>query len=145
MDFDTALKKYKKIDNEIGYLNIERFAANKEQYASIESALQNFINSKAIIIDLRNSGGRDGEAVTHLLSYFLKLKKKAVLVGQTTAGAGFMVDAFELPFGFYFVNSIFSPFDYDNGEGWQGSGVIPDFTISKVKAMDKALEIIKNK
>lgn len=76
-------------------------------------------------------------------AYHLK-NERATLVGEVTAGAGYMVDVFELPYGFYLVNSIFSPYGVGGAEGWQNQGVIPDYKVSSSEALEKVLIMIGN-
>ncbi|WP_350292551.1 S41 family peptidase [uncultured Croceitalea sp.] len=184
------------LDNNIGYITLERFVHSQTTLQNTEKAFAKVADTKAIIIDLRNSGGGDGLAVANLLSYFfeknelnvvypdldkipspkdlmlkskllekplyvltssktisagesfvyfLKNKKRATIIGEKTAGAGYRVDVFELSNGFNFVNSIYSSFDVENGEGWQGSGITPDLVTTKSKSMDLAITRILNK
>jgi C-terminal processing protease CtpA/Prc len=74
--------------------------------------------------------------------YFLKKQSRATIVGEITGG-GYRVDAFKLPYNFYFVNSIYTSFDTDKGEGWQGTGIKPDILTTSKDAFDKVLSIIK--
>ncbi|WP_299114158.1 S41 family peptidase [uncultured Winogradskyella sp.] len=190
----------KVLENNIGYIKLERFVSNLKTINDTKDAFSTLLDTKAVIIDIRYSSGGDGLAVADLLSYFfkkneliatlaelgeisypenntkidnlkskflkkplyvltssktisageafvylLKAKKRALIIGEKTAGAGFRVDAFKLSNGFYFVNSIYTSFDIENGEGWQGSGVLPDINLDKAKSLDEAISIILNK
>lgn len=76
-------------------------------------------------------------------AYFLQRQDRAILIGETTAGAGFRVDAYALPFEFYLVNSIGSGYDPGKNRGWQGTGVKPDIKTSAQDALQEALSLIK--
>lgn len=171
-EVDEDVIQSKVLENNIGYIRLNRFVDNEKVKLKTKKIFSEFNQVKAIIIDLRSSGGGDGKAMEDLLSYFtssesatyqtplyvlssrrtisageafihnLKKLKRANIIGETTAGAGYMVDAFEVAYGFYFVNSIYSPYDIENGEGWQGKGVNPDHKVSSRKALEKALKMI---
>lgn len=175
------------LENGVGYIQLERFVDSKRVIRETDRIMEELKATKAVIIDLRQSGGGDGAAVNNLLSYFfargealdqgkafqkslsmmykdkplyvltskrsisaaegfayfLQQRKRATLIGQTTAGAGYLVDAYQLPFDFYLVNSIATNFDLSKREGWQGRGVKPDIETSRGKALEKALSLIK--
>ncbi len=80
-----------------------------------------------------------GESFT----YFMKNKQRATIIGEKTAGAGFRVNVFDLPNGFYFVNSTDSSFDPDKNEGWEKKGIQPNISTKSRDALNKALSIIK--
>jgi len=187
------------LENNIGYMTLERFVNDEKTINDTKDAFSILFDTKAIIIDLRHSGGGDGLATVNLLSYFfkktelsttfpelgeiyssknnsnisnlkskflekplyvltssktisageafvyyLKKKKRAIIIGEKTAGAGFRVDAFKLSYGFYFVNSIYTSFDIKKGEGWQGSGIMPDVSVESPNALDIAISKILN-
>ena len=187
------------LENNIGYVALERFASDERTIDDTRSVFLKLLDTRAIIIDLRHSGGGDGLAVADLLSYFLKKKElsatfpewddisgsksdagttnlkskylgkplyiltssktisageafvyflkskqRALVIGEKTAGAGFGVDAFEVSNGFYFVNSIYTSFDIEKGEGWQGSGISPDIVVESRKALDVAISKIQD-
>lgn len=74
------------------------------------------------------------------LAYRVKENSRGIIVGQQTAGAGYLVDVFEVSNGFFFVNSISTSFDESNGEGWQGVGVTPNLLVPTSDALEVALE-----
>ncbi|MHA7832692.1 MAG: S41 family peptidase [Flagellimonas sp.] len=176
------------LDSNIGYLKMDRFTDNaffEDQVAETQNSLK---DAKAIVIDLRQSGGGDGKAVSNMIAYLIndkivlkdgqKIPAKnsvanrerpiyiltsdssksaaealayyaitfgfAKVVGEPTAGAGYLVDVFELPHSFFLVNSTRTSFD--KGEGWQGKGVIPDIVVKASEALDIVInEINKNR
>ncbi len=185
-------------EQNIGYIRLSRFVDNESVTSKTRKIFSTLKDTKAIIIDLRYSGGGDARAVNDLLSYFFKkeefkdlisdshdsdqinnsafenelsntfyqkplyiltskktfsageafvyfLKKqnRATIVGEVTGGGGYRVDAFKLPYDFYFVNSIYTSFDTEKGEGWQGTGIKPDIVTTSKDAFDKVLSIIK--
>ena len=74
------------------------------------------------------------------LALAMKVSGRAVLVGDTTRGAGHYGDAVELADGY----SMFIPYgdtvDPKTGEGWEGGGVTPDVAVPAKDALDYALE-----
>ncbi|MCC7001288.1 MAG: S41 family peptidase [Gemmatimonadaceae bacterium] len=182
------------LEGNVGLITVQRFVDDAATVARTRDALSQVSGTRAVIIDLRASGGGDAAAVADLLLYFftdatldasfpalsrirrseaadtheplrrrladsrlyvltssrtisaaeafayhVKQARRGTLVGEQTAGAGYRVDVFELPFGFRFVNSIASDFDADGGEGWQGRGVAPDVRTTRADALTRAL------
>ncbi|MEQ5790680.1 S41 family peptidase [Muricauda sp. NFXS6] len=175
------------LDGNIGYLKIERFTDN-DLFASKASEIQKSLgNAKAIVIDLRQSGGGDGKAVSNMIAYLINdtivlndgqkiLAKNSVanrarpiyiltsnrsksaaeamayyaksfgfakVVGERTAGAGYLVDVFDLPHTFFLVNSTRTSFD--KGEGWQGKGVEPDMPVNASEALEIVIKEVNNR
>ncbi len=163
------------IENNIGKITLERFVGEAEGLTHIEEAFQSIITADYIVIDLRYSGGGDGDAAEAILGYLLttdhkfsttfsnkevfvltsertisagesvayqlKEAKRALIIGERTAGAGYRVDVFDVGQNFFFVNSTSTSFDETKGEGWQGIGVKPDVKVDP----EIALEYVFNK
>jgi len=74
------------------------------------------------------------------LALAMKVSGRAVLVGDTTRGAGHYGDAVELADGY----SMFIPYgdtvDPKTGNGWEGGGVTPDVAVPAKDALDYVLE-----
>jgi len=103
--------------------NLSKFYANKPLY--VLTSKKTFSAAEAFV-------------------YNLKERKRALIIGETTGGGGYRVDAFKLPYKFYFVNSIYTSFNTEKGEGWQGKGIKPDHLTSSENALIKTLDMIKN-
>lgn len=175
------------LEGNIGHITLENFKDSPKAVVETERIMKELSNTKAIIIDLTQSGGGDGSATNNLLSYFfdkpsnnndvtinpkrlsnvyaskqlyvltskrsisaaeafayyLQQRGRATLIGETTAGAGYLVNAFKMPYNFYLVNPITSKFDASKGEDWQGKGVTPDIRVSANEALQKAMSLIK--
>lgn len=70
-------------------------------------------------------------------SFILQQRKRAKIVGEKTAGAGYGNKETPIGDGFVFFVSIFRQFDSRTGRGWQGVGVTPDV----VAPADRALSV----
>lgn len=85
---------------------------------------------------------RSASAAEHL-ALSLKRSGRAVLVGETTYGAGNFGGMVPLDKGFTYA--AFVPngrtFDPDTGMGWEGTGVAPDVAVPADDALAKALEL----
>jgi hypothetical protein len=85
---------------------------------------------------------RSASAAEHL-ALSLKRSGRAVLVGETTYGAGNFGGMVPLDKGFTYA--AFVPngrtFDPDTGLGWEGTGVAPDVAVAADDALVKALEL----
>ena len=154
-----------------GIITFERFVGDSSGIIQIEKVFSRVTKSNRIIIDLRSSGGGDGAAVDRILdilnreifrdkklavltssktisageslAYRVKRENKGIVIGEKTAGAGYLVNVFDVGHGFNFVNSTHTTFK--DGGGWQGTGVLPDFLISASDALEKALEKLTTK
>lgn len=87
------------------------------------------------------TSGRTASAAEHL-ALSLKRTKRAVLIGETTRGAGHY--GAMLPMDESFTYAAFIPvgrtFDPDTNEGWEGVGVKPDVAVPADRALDEALK-----
>lgn len=85
---------------------------------------------------------RSASAAEHL-ALSLKRGGRAVLVGETTYGAGNFGGM--VPLDKDFTYAAFVPngrtFDPDTGLGWEGTGVAPDVAVAAEDALAKALEL----
>ena len=82
---------------------------------------------------------KTASAAEHL-ALAMKVSGRAMVVGETTRGAGHYGDAVELADGY----SMFIPYgdtvDPKSGKGWEANGVTPDVAIPAKEALDHVLE-----
>ncbi|TAJ68969.1 MAG: hypothetical protein EPO51_25960 [Phenylobacterium sp.] len=81
---------------------------------------------------------RTASAAEHLV-LGLKRTHRAVVVGETTAGAGRFGGFVDLPHGFAAFVPIGRTYDPDTGLGWEGRGVAPDVAAPADDALAVAL------
>jgi C-terminal processing protease CtpA/Prc len=72
------------------------------------------------------------------LAFSLKNHKRAILVGETTAGAGHPVNFFFAHPDLLVMCAIGRSYDPITNKGWEGTGVLPDIEIEA----DQALEYV---
>ena len=82
---------------------------------------------------------RTASAAEHLV-LGLKRTHRAVIVGETTSGAGRFGGMVGLPHGFSAFVPIGRTYDPDTGLGWEGRGVAPDIAAPADDALTVALE-----
>lgn len=83
------------------------------------------------------TAGRSGSAAEHLASA-LKGTRRATLIGETTMGAGHYGGEALLPGGYRaFIPTGRSYFP--GGDGWEGTGVVPDIAVAPERALYEAL------
>lgn len=70
----------------------------------------------------------------------LKRTGRALLIGETTRGAGHFGDPYPLPNGYSAFIPVGRSFDPTTGESWEGIGVKPDIEVPADKALDEALK-----
>ncbi len=75
------------------------------------------------------------------ITYVLKKKKRATIIGETTAGAMLSAALFEVSGKYKLFLPIADFYTYD-GVRLEGIGVTPNIKVPSNKALDKALEII---
>ena len=78
-------------------------------------------------------------------SFMLQQRKRAKIIGEKTAGAGYGNKETPIGDGFVFYVSVFRQFDPRTGRGWQGVGVQPDIPVPIERALAVAhFEAVKN-
>jgi hypothetical protein len=81
---------------------------------------------------------RTASAAEHL-SMSLKRTGRAVLIGETTRGAGHYGGGVSLGGGYSVFIPVGRTFDPDTNQGWEGTGVKPDVEVPADQALDEAL------
>ncbi|MDT9600166.1 S41 family peptidase [Sphingosinicella rhizophila] len=84
------------------------------------------------------TSGRTASAAEHL-ALSLKRTHRALLIGETTRGAGNYGHTVDLGGGYGAFIPFGRTFDPDTGEGWEGVGVKPDVEVPADKALDEAI------
>jgi retinol-binding protein 3 len=75
----------------------------------------------------------------------LKNRKRATVIGETTAGAGNISGPYVIDDNFIITIPVGVITDVLTGKGWEGIGVTPDVKAASKDALTKALEVIKAK
>lgn len=75
----------------------------------------------------------------------LKNRKRATVIGETTAGAGNISGPYVVDDKFIITIPVGVITDVLTGKGWEGIGVTPDVKAASKDALTKALEVIKAK
>lgn len=88
-----------------------------------------------ILVDKRTASAAE------YFAYILQSFKKAVIVGEKSAGAANRNDYFILPDGFRISISVASPVCTLTNTNWEGIGVLPDIKTDNPK--EKAIELMK--
>jgi C-terminal processing protease CtpA/Prc len=87
--------------------------------------------------------GRTGSAAEHF-TFSLSCQDRAVLIGETTSGAGHNVAFIPLNQYFNAKISIGRTYDPRTGKGWEGTGIPPHIEVSVDKALETAhMEALK--
>lgn len=82
---------------------------------------------------------RKTASAAEYFAYTLQAFKKAVVVGERSAGAAHMNDFFDLPEGFRLSVSVAAPLISATGSNWEAVGVSPDYETEPEQAKDKAI------
>jgi len=75
----------------------------------------------------------------------LKNRKRATVIGETTAGAGNISGPYVVDDNFIITIPVAVITDALTGKGWEGTGVRPDVEVASEDALTKALEVIRGK
>lgn len=75
----------------------------------------------------------------------LQNRKRALVVGETTAGAGNISGPYVVNDSFIITIPVGVISDVLTGRGWEGTGVVPDVAVKSDDALAKAIEIIQKK
>jgi C-terminal processing protease CtpA/Prc len=84
------------------------------------------------------TSNRTASAAEHL-SLSLKRTGRAMLIGETTRGAGHYGGVVPLGGGYGVFIPVGRTFDPDTNQGWEGTGVKPDVEVPADQALDEAL------
>lgn len=78
-------------------------------------------------------------------AYTLQAFNKAMVVGENSAGAAHMNDFFDLPHDFRISISVAAPINAKTKSNWELTGVLPDFKTTSEMALQKTLDVLKDK
>jgi len=81
---------------------------------------------------------KTASAAEHL-TLSLKRTKRAMLIGETTAGAGHFGRTTPLGGGYRAFIPVGRTFDPDTDKGWEQTGIEPDVKVPAERALDEAL------
>jgi tetratricopeptide (TPR) repeat protein len=76
-------------------------------------------------------------------AYDLKVRKRAVVIGDSTKGGAHSVDLFKIDNHFEIYIPTARAINPVTGENWEGAGVIPDILVPAESAFDTALVLAK--
>ncbi|MDQ2878069.1 MAG: S41 family peptidase [Pseudomonadota bacterium] len=82
--------------------------------------------------------GRTASAAEHL-ALALKRTKRAILIGETTAGANHFGDFQPIGAGLAVFLPVGRTIDPDTGKDWEGVGVAPDVAVPPAQALEEAM------
>lgn len=88
------------------------------------------------------TSARTASAAEHL-ALALKRTRRALLIGETTRGAGHYGGFVPVGAGFSAFIPVGRTYDPDTGQGWEGVGVEPDVRVPADQALDRALELAR--
>ncbi|MCP1340242.1 S41 family peptidase [Idiomarina sp. M1R2S28] len=84
---------------------------------------------------------RNTASASELFAGVLQANSKAVLVGDTTASAGFYVGVRRITDTLAFRISLLKPIITATGNNWERTGIIPDIEVPAMDALDHAHEL----
>jgi tetratricopeptide (TPR) repeat protein len=87
--------------------------------------------------------GKNTFSAAEYLAYDLKVRKRAILVGETTKGGAHSVDLFKIGEGFEIYIPTARAVNPVTGSNWEGTGVIPDVAVPEKSALDTAIGLAK--
>jgi len=76
-------------------------------------------------------------------AYDLQSRKRATIVGEPTKGGAHSVDVFRVDDQFEFYISTARAISPVTGGNWEGTGVLPDVTVSAAAALDQAVALAR--
>jgi len=97
--------------------------------------------SRPVYILCNNKTYSAAEAFT----FILKNKKRAIVVGETTAGAGNIAGPYSVNNKFVITIPVGTITDPLTNSGWEQKGVVPDVNSNSANALDKTLQLLRNK
>lgn len=102
---------------------------------TVPNALSAYFSDKPLKILISSKSFSAAES----FAFGMQASGRALLVGETTGGSGYINDFFSLPNNLGASISVGRTYDFRTGKGWQNIGVIPDVQVSQEHALDTAL------
>ncbi len=87
--------------------------------------------------------GKNTFSAAEYLAYDLKVRKRAILVGESTKGGAHSVDLYPVGDKFEIYISTARAINPVTGKNWEGTGVMPDVEVSDESALDTAIGLAK--
>lgn len=87
--------------------------------------------------------GKNTFSAAEYLAYDLKVRKRAVLVGEPTGGGAHSVDLYPVGNRFEIYLPTARAVNPVTGANWEGTGVLPDVQVPAEKALETAMELAK--
>ncbi len=97
--------------------------------------------SRPVYILCNNKTYSAAEAFT----FIFKNKKRAIVIGETTAGAGNIAGPYSVNNKFVITIPVGTIADPLTNTGWEQKGVTPDINSNSENALDKTLQLLRNK
>ena len=119
-------------------LNI-RYKQNKVQLKTDSASLSSYRKPLYLLCDSNTFSAGEGFVM------ILKNRKRATVIGETTAGAGNISGPYVVDDNFIITIPVGIISDVLTSKGWEGIGVPPDVAVASKDALTKALEVIKAK
>lgn len=112
----------------------------RQRHWALPSADPGLADAKVYLL----TSNKTASAAEHL-ALALKRTHRAMLIGETTRGAGNYGRRVSLGNGFAAFVPVGRTFDPDTNRGWEGTGITPDLVVPADQALDKALELAGSK
>jgi C-terminal processing protease CtpA/Prc len=116
-----------------------RYKQNKVQLKTDSASLSSYRKPLYLLCDMNTFSAGEGFVM------ILKNRKRAIVIGETTAGAGNISGPYVVDDNFIITIPVGIVSDLLTGKGWEGTGVAPDVEVDSKEALTKALEVIKAK
>lgn len=108
----------------------------RQRHWALPSADPGLADAKVYLL----TSNKTASAAEHL-ALALKRTHRAMLIGETTRGAGNYGRRVSLGNCFAAFVPVGRTFDPDTNRGWEGTGITPDLVVPADQALDKALEL----
>lgn len=114
-----------------------KYKSNAIQLRTDSVALAEYHKPVYLLCDKKTFSAGEGFAM------ILQNRKRALVIGETTAGAGNISGPYVVNDSFVITIPVGVINDVLTGKGWEGIGVIPDVPVKSDDALTKAIELIQ--
>ena len=114
-----------------------KYKANTIQLETDSVPLTEYHRPIYLLCDEKTFSAGEGFAM------ILQNRKRALVIGETTAGAGNISGPYVVNDSFVITIPVGVINDVLTGKGWEGTGVVPDVAVKSSDALAKAIEIIQ--
>lgn len=122
---------------------LSSYYSREEDFTQEFWTYDNFTDKRFIDVPLFILTSKNTFSAAEMFAYDLKMRQRAILIGDSTGGGAHSVDLFKVDHRFEIYISTSRAINPVTGSNWEGIGVIPDILVPSEVALDTAIVLAK--